>query len=144
MSRKLGKGLIAVALSLVCVAVAAWMTSAAPIAAPVQPTSDDKLDRILDKLEGLDRRIRILETKLDHPASACTSSTSWDKVVANVVNTLVGAHVINVYSSDPNRRIQELLNDSEDLRQIELEWERIWGKDAPAHLTPERVDGAIQ
>jgi hypothetical protein len=51
---------------------------------------------------------------------------------------------INIYSSDPNRRIVELLNNSEDLRQIEYEWERIWFTDHPSHLTPERVDGAIQ
>jgi hypothetical protein len=52
--------------------------------------------------------------------------------------------LINIYSSDPNRRILELLNTSEDLRQIEYEWERIWFTDHPSHLTPERVDGAIQ
>lgn len=52
--------------------------------------------------------------------------------------------LINAYSSDPNLRIRELLNQSEDLRQIEYEWERIWFTDHPSHLTPERVDGAIQ
>ena len=52
--------------------------------------------------------------------------------------------LINIYSSDPNERIKELLNNSEDLRQIEYEWERIWFTDHPSHLTPERVDGAIQ
>ena len=51
---------------------------------------------------------------------------------------------LNIYSSDPNRRILELLNNSEDLRQIEYEWERIWFTDQPSHLTPERVHGGIQ
>jgi hypothetical protein len=51
---------------------------------------------------------------------------------------------INIYSSDPNRRINELLNNSEDLRQIEYEWERIWFTDEPSHMTPERVHGGIQ
>jgi hypothetical protein len=51
---------------------------------------------------------------------------------------------INAYSSDPNRRTHELLNNSEDLRQIESEWERIWFMDQPSHLTPERVHGGIQ
>ena len=41
---------------------------------------------------------------------------------------------INIYSSDPNHRIKELLNSSEDLRQIEAEWERIWFTDQPSHL----------
>ena len=50
---------------------------------------------------------------------------------------------INIYSSDPNRRIVELLNTSEDLRQIEYEWERIWFNDQPSHLTPERIHGGV-
>ena len=51
---------------------------------------------------------------------------------------------INAYSSDPNRRMHELLNQSEDLRQVEYEWERIWLTDEPSHMTPERVHGGIQ
>jgi hypothetical protein len=52
--------------------------------------------------------------------------------------------LINIYSSNPNERIKELLNNSEDLRQIQYEWQRIWFTDHPSHLTPERIDGAIQ
>jgi hypothetical protein len=52
--------------------------------------------------------------------------------------------LINIYSSDPNKRILELLNNSEDLRVIQNEWERIWFTDQPSHLTPERVHGGIQ
>jgi hypothetical protein len=52
--------------------------------------------------------------------------------------------LLNIYSSDPNRRMHELLNNSEDLRQIEYEWERIWFTDQPSHMTPERVHGGIQ
>jgi hypothetical protein len=44
---------------------------------------------------------------------------------------------LNHYSSDPNRRIAELLDKSEDLRQIEYEWEHIWFNDQPSHLCPE-------
>jgi hypothetical protein len=51
--------------------------------------------------------------------------------------------LINIYSCDPNRRVRELLNQSEDLRQIEYEWERIWFTDMPSHLTPERVHGGV-
>ena len=51
---------------------------------------------------------------------------------------------LNLYSSDPNRRIHELLNTSEDYRQLEYEWERIWFTDEPSHMTPERVHGGIQ
>jgi hypothetical protein len=52
--------------------------------------------------------------------------------------------LINIYSADPNVRIVQLLNNSEDLRQIGYEWQRIWFTDHPSHLTPERIDGAIQ
>ena len=52
--------------------------------------------------------------------------------------------LINIYSSDPNRRMVELMNNSEDLRQIDYEWERIWFTDQPSHMTPERVHGGIQ
>lgn len=48
---------------------------------------------------------------------------------------------LNAYSSDPNRRMLQLINQSEDLRQIELEMERFWMIDQPSHLTPERVHG---
>jgi hypothetical protein len=43
----------------------------------------------------------------------------------------------------PNRRMQELLNQSEDLKSIEYEWKRFWSNDQPSHLTPERVHGKV-
>jgi hypothetical protein len=51
--------------------------------------------------------------------------------------------LINQYSSDPNTRMDQLLNQSEDLRQINDEWRRIWFNDMPSHLTPQRVHGGI-
>ena len=47
------------------------------------------------------------------------------------------------HSSDPNRRILQLMNQSEDLRQVESEIERFWMIDQPSHLTPERVHGGV-
>jgi hypothetical protein len=55
-----------------------------------------------------------------------------------------GMHLINIYDADPNRRILELLNNSEGQHQIEYEWKRIWFTDQPPHLTPERVQGGIE
>ena len=52
--------------------------------------------------------------------------------------------LLNLYSSDPNERVHELLNNSEDLRTLRYEWERIWFTDEPSHLTPDRVDGGVQ
>ena len=51
--------------------------------------------------------------------------------------------ILNQYSSDPNIRMQQLLYQSEDLRQINNEWRRFWFNDQPSHLTPERIHGGI-
>ncbi len=50
---------------------------------------------------------------------------------------------LNMYSPDPNERMQQLLNQSEDLRQAKKEWFRFWMVDQPSHLTPDRVHGGI-
>ena len=52
--------------------------------------------------------------------------------------------LLHIYESDPNIRMEQLLNNSEDLRAISYEWRRIWFTDQPSHLTPERVHGGIQ
>jgi transcriptional regulator of aromatic amino acid metabolism len=51
--------------------------------------------------------------------------------------------VLNIWSSDPNERTQQLLNVSEDLRQIRAEWNRFWMIDQPSHLTPVRIHGGL-
>ena len=51
--------------------------------------------------------------------------------------------LINIYSSDPKRRMGELLNTSEDFRVIMDEWERIWFTDQPSHMVVDRVHGGI-
>jgi len=43
------------------------------------------------------------------------------------------------WDSHKNRRLHQLLKQSEDLRDIEKEWERIWYVDQPSHMTPERL-----
>ncbi|HVS35059.1 MAG TPA: hypothetical protein VMS17_05720 [Gemmataceae bacterium] len=51
---------------------------------------------------------------------------------------------VNEYSSNPNTRMVELLNQSEDLRQLAEEWERFWMIDHPSHMSYDRVDGALE
>lgn len=51
--------------------------------------------------------------------------------------------ILNQYSSDPNERMQQMLNQSEDLRQAKYEWYRFWMNDQPSHLTPSRVHGGL-
>lgn len=51
--------------------------------------------------------------------------------------------LINIYSSNPQRRMSQLLNNSEDLRVIQDEWDRIWFTDQPSHMVVDRVHGGI-
>jgi hypothetical protein len=51
--------------------------------------------------------------------------------------------LLNQYDSHPDIRMQQLLYQSEDLRQIKNEWRRFWFNDQPSHLTPERIHGGI-
>jgi hypothetical protein len=46
-------------------------------------------------------------------------------------------------NSDPLLRQDQLLNQSEDLRQIGEVWRRFWFNDQPSHLTPQRIQGGI-
>ena len=47
------------------------------------------------------------------------------------------------YAASPPRRVEELLVDSENLRQAGDEWERIWFLDQPSHMTPFRTHGGL-
>lgn len=51
--------------------------------------------------------------------------------------------LIPIYSALPERRVQQLLYTSEDLRNIIDEWERFWMVDQPSHLSPVRIHGGI-
>ncbi|WP_404309201.1 hypothetical protein [Neorhodopirellula lusitana] len=58
------------------------------------------------------------------------------------VTTSVGCFV-PIYSARPERRVQQMLYTSEDLRALVDEWERFWFLDSPSHLTPIRTHGGI-
>jgi hypothetical protein len=51
--------------------------------------------------------------------------------------------LVHRYSSDPNQRMQQLLDESENLRQIRDEVERFWMSDQPAHLTPDGLQNGV-
>ncbi|MEM6689666.1 MAG: hypothetical protein AAF664_09580 [Planctomycetota bacterium] len=50
---------------------------------------------------------------------------------------------VPIYSARPERRIQQLLYTSEDLRSVVDEWERFWHLDQPSHMTPIRTHGGL-
>ena len=62
---------------------------------------------------------------------------------AAVVSLANTGCVINQYAADPNVRMDQLLNQSEDYRQIGEIWRRFWFNDMPSHMTPERIHGGI-
>lgn len=47
------------------------------------------------------------------------------------------------YAAFPPRRVEELLVDSENMRQIGDEWERFWFLDQPSHMTPWMTHGGL-
>ena len=62
--------------------------------------------------------------------------------LAVCLTTTVGCFV-PIYSSRPERRVQQLLYTSEDLRSLVAEWERFWFLDSPSHMSPVRTHGGI-
>ncbi len=63
-------------------------------------------------------------------------------ILAVCLSTSVGCF-LPIYSARPERRVQQLLFTSEDLRMMVDEWERFWFLDSPSHLTPLRTHGGI-
>jgi hypothetical protein len=62
-------------------------------------------------------------------------------ILACLPNT--GCLFFNRYDSDPNYRMTQLLNESEDLRQVREERHRFWMNNQPSLLTYDRLSGAI-
>jgi hypothetical protein len=51
--------------------------------------------------------------------------------------------MVNQYSSDPIVRMEQMMIDSENQRQMHDEWRRFWMNDQPSHLTPYRIHGGV-
>ena len=63
-------------------------------------------------------------------------------LLAACLSTSVGCF-LPIYSARPERRVQQLLYTSDDLRSIVEEWERFWFMDQPSHLTTVRTHGGM-
>jgi len=64
-------------------------------------------------------------------------------LLAGIAVAAGGTGCINQYAADPLIRQDQLLNQSEDLRQIGETWRRFWMNDQPSHMTPQRIHGGI-
>ena len=51
--------------------------------------------------------------------------------------------ILPAYSGDPERRTEQLIYTSENLRMLLEEWERFWFLDQPDHMTPYRGHGGL-
>jgi hypothetical protein len=51
--------------------------------------------------------------------------------------------IVNQYSSDPMVRMEQMLIDSENERQMHDAIRRFWMNDQPSHLTPYRIQGGV-
>lgn len=69
--------------------------------------------------------------------------TWWILVVLAILSFSNTGCLINQYSSDPIVRMEQMMIDSENLRQIHDEWRRFWMNDQPSHLTPYRIHGGV-
>jgi hypothetical protein len=54
-----------------------------------------------------------------------------------------GCAYLNAYDSDPNKRTQQLLVQSENLRQLHEEQSRFWFVNTPSTMSYERLSGYI-
>ena len=51
--------------------------------------------------------------------------------------------LLPIYSANPARRARQLLNVSENMRNVLDEWERFWFLDQPSHMSPYRTHGGV-
>ena len=51
--------------------------------------------------------------------------------------------ILPAYSALPERRAEQMIYTSENLRALLQEWERFWFLDQPDHMTPYRVHGGV-
>jgi hypothetical protein len=52
--------------------------------------------------------------------------------------------LLSQYPEDPNERMEQLLSESENLREIKNEMRCFWENEQPSHMTYERIHGGIE
>ena len=63
-------------------------------------------------------------------------------LICSALVPMVGC-ILPAYSALPQRRAEQLIYTSENLRALVQEWERFWFMDQPDHMTPWRVHGGV-
>ncbi|OAI46280.1 hypothetical protein AYO44_11520 [Planctomycetaceae bacterium SCGC AG-212-F19] len=78
------------------------------------------------------------------PASFDDLTHILGTVIKHVLGDVPLPFEVNTQIDDPNRRMRELLNQTDGMRPLEEDRERIWFTDQPSHLNPQRIHGGIQ
>ena len=63
---------------------------------------------------------------------------------AALISTAGWFRGVQAEADDDKMRMERLIYESEDMRNIREEWRRFWYGDSPSHLPPERVHGCIE
>ena len=69
------------------------------------------------------------------------------RLLLSVVSLALLANIgcfLNAYPSNPTERMEVLMYQSENERQIQGEVNRFWLVDQPSHLTPDRTHGGVR
>jgi len=64
-------------------------------------------------------------------------------IVLTATLTVSSGCVVPIWSASPDRRVRQLIYQSENYRHIPNIWERIWGFDMPDLATPFRTHGGV-
>jgi hypothetical protein len=92
-----------------------------------EPSTQSKASRQLGKRRSL---------------GAMLSRTVLSLTLVVAVMSSVGCF-LPIYSARPERRVEQLLFTSDNLRQVVDDWERFWQLDQPSHMSPIRTHGGI-
>ncbi len=64
-------------------------------------------------------------------------------IVLTATLTVSSGCVVPIWSASPDRRVRQLIYQSENYRHVPNIWERIWGFDMPDLATPYRTHGGV-
>lgn len=105
-----------------------------------RPTSPPGWTRAMDRAAG---PIRVVTDSGRIPGMRKPMAALALLVVALILGEGCAPVPLPHYAAYPARRVEELLVDSENLRQAGDEWERFWFLDQPSHMTPFRTHGGL-
>jgi Glycine zipper len=103
---------------------------------PPEMTAD--MANLLKRMEKALQRVKVEANGTTIPVSLSVPADA--RTVASAVPALLKLAIVPGYRSEPNQRVVELTNQSENLRQFYGEWERFWMLNHPSNLNNPQSD----